>query len=160
MFAKRSVRRAAGVAAATAGLVAMAMPSATAASAGDHGWGGGRERTFELTLTRTGGADLPANPVAGDVFTEFGTAVLTRTGQPYGTWGYQGVVTAVDGGTLEEQETGVFDTPYGQITAQGMNSRANGEDAITGGTRSFRRASGWVTLDPTGETVMVHVFVP
>lgn len=140
----------------------VAVPTTSAAPTGQGGrHGGGREKVFELTLTQTGGTAEPTDTSpAGTLFTEYGTAALTKTGAAFGTWGYQGVVLDNESGTLQTQAVGTFDTPLGQITAQGLNSRDTLENAIPGGTKTFRRATGYIAISSTGETVTMHVFLP
>ncbi|MFE5541755.1 hypothetical protein ACFQ78_39405 [Streptomyces sp. NPDC056519] len=159
MFAERVVRRAVGVAVAAAGVTALCVPTVSASPSDNHDKHDGRkERVIELTLTRTAGHEPPPNPPAGTIYTEFGTSALTSTGQPFGTWGYQGVVLAAEGGETQEQAIGTFNTPEGQITVQGLNPRQTLQNAITGGTKDFSRASGYVKINGMGETVELHIF--
>lgn len=168
MITKRAFRGAAGILVTAVSLTAMAVPaaSATGLPVGGGGSGGGghdgaKETVIELTLTQTGGTGEPADDAPdGTVFTEYGTAALTATGTPFGTWGYEGVVLDNTGGVVHTQSVGTFRTPLGQLTAQGLDPRDDAENAITGGTGVFKRASGYIAIDPTGETIQIHVFLP
>ncbi|WP_338675827.1 hypothetical protein V1460_24850 [Streptomyces sp. SCSIO 30461] len=120
------------------------------------------ERLIKLTLTETDGT-LP-DPVAGSTWVEFGTTTLTRNGEPFGTWGYQGVVLAVDGDVRQQQVVGTFNTPDGQITTQLLDQNVESRDpsdrqtsAITGGTGRFSNVRGYIEAREDGTQVVVHL---
>ncbi|MFJ3234044.1 hypothetical protein [Streptomyces sp. NPDC086787] len=157
MFTKRAAGCVAGLAVTVLGLVAAASPPAVSTT------GGSSERIIKLTLTETDGTHPDAIP--GSTWVEFGTSSLTKSGAPYGTWGYQGVVLAVHGDALEEQVVATFHTPEGQITTQILDQDLEPRDpqntqtsAITGGTGRFSRATGYIEARDDGKHVVLHVF--
>lgn len=82
-------------------------------------------------------------PRVGDVRIAYGTSTQTSTGRPFGTWSSLGTLVDVEQGRVTRQVAGIFDTPYGQITAMGLDPLEGVRTfAITGGTGGFVGASG------------------
>lgn len=82
-------------------------------------------------------------PKVGDVRVAYGTSIEMRTGRPFGTWSSLGTLVNVEQGSAMRHVAGIFDTPYGQITAMGLDPLEGVRTfAITGGTGGFVGASG------------------
>ncbi|MFD5426478.1 hypothetical protein [Streptomyces sp. NPDC127084] len=158
MFTKRAAGCVTGLAVTALGLLAAAPPAGSTTGSPHSG-----HQIIRLTLDQTDGTDH--DPTPGSTWVEFGTAALTKSGEPYGTWGYQGTVLAAHGDVLEEQVVATFDTPEGQITTQLLDQ--NVEDrapqseqtsAITGGTGRFSKAAGYIEARDDGTHVTLHIF--
>ncbi|WP_435271357.1 hypothetical protein [Streptomyces sp. 1222.5] len=117
------------------------------------------ERVLELTLISTSSSGFPPAPAPAQVFTDYGNTFQTKTGRSFGTWGVQGAVLSTRGGTLITQVVGTFNTPEGLITSQGIGpAEAIRKTAVTGGTGSFKKASGYVEIGQNNQRVKIHLF--
>lgn len=98
-------------------------------------------------------------PKVGDVRIAYGTSTEMATGRPFGTWSSLGTLVSVEQGRTMRQVAGIFDTPYGQMTAMGLDPLEGVRMfAITGGTGGFVGASGTVEA-VSGQTAVFTVTV-
>ncbi|MFJ3236014.1 hypothetical protein [Streptomyces sp. NPDC086787] len=155
------------VAAAAIAPLTLAAAPVMAGNGDGHGGGGNdKEVVLKVTGTDTSSFGNDRDPVPGTIFGFAGTNVLTETNAPFGTFG--AVCTFVantdTGETTQCQET--LETPYGQITLQGIKTEPHGtpgdfREAVTGGTGSFSRASGWAEFHNdtgSGIAITLHLY--
>ena len=136
-----------------AGVVALAAAGASSAG-GDHRGGG---RTFSVFATTSPDriAILPVVPGKFSLLTARGGTAVGTDGAECTTVRITNAATA--SGTVQCLVT--FSLPGGQITTQALNTVTNGQfatgtqiGAITGGTDTYRDASGQFAVDILSET--------
>ncbi|MDI9883967.1 hypothetical protein QMZ92_06065 [Streptomyces sp. HNM0645] len=145
-------------------LSAAMLTPATAMATEEATPGGGK--VLDIVSQTTGAFGVPPAAVAGTQFGFTGENYLYDTGKPFGTFGVQCLIMAVEAPDAVSQCIETFDTPRGQITVQGIKTDPDNEqpdeftEAVTGGTGHYAHVTGYADfsrLDDSSYRVVFHL---
>ncbi|MFD5428085.1 hypothetical protein [Streptomyces sp. NPDC127084] len=143
---------------AIAGIFAAGSPAAA-----DHGDEDSSKKVLRLKHVQEDSWRSGDGSEAGDRF-GFTGSQYKKDGEPFGTYGGECTVLAVDDEDITHQCFVTSNTPRGQITIQGIHTEPVGEDAfpqddaITGGTGAFAHASGFTRTDQVSPTTYITTY--
>ncbi|WP_338677749.1 hypothetical protein V1460_35775 [Streptomyces sp. SCSIO 30461] len=121
-------------------------------------------KVLDIVSETTGTFGVPPDAVAGTQFGFTGKNSLYGTGKPFGTFGVQCLIMAVETPDSVSQCIETFDTPRGQITVQGIKTDPENQqpdeftEAVTGGTGLYAYVTGYADFSRLNDSSYRVVF--